>query len=153
MFRHHVFFPHGSRMEAKFAVMDNEIPALGNFISEMAGLLTQGRAVEYAARVAKDRYGDVAAAFNIPDIDAIDADFALVDRLTFPDEKLPASVSFEGPVSKLSLKVNGFTAPDLSAFLALCGSGRRTAEEIRSQIEESMIPLMDGLLEHGILTA
>ena len=52
-----------------------------------------------------------------------------------------------------AFKLGDPTAKDLGRMLELCGSGIRTASEIRDSIDEPVATVFEALLENGILEA
>src|SRR5262245_36970072 len=132
-----VSFPNGSRLRADFATTDITIPRLSGFILDVAAALRRGSSLCSAARLAALRHPFAANAFSLGEQDNIlEETFALNESLTFPTEPLPAVIHFQRGRVHLSLRLDATIAYDLSAMLALCGSGRYTARYIRAASDE-----------------
>jgi len=147
-----VSFPHGSRLEAVFATADEKIRSLAGFITDAAADLQRGTSLAAAVRSAASHHSFALEAFNLEDDDAsIEQGFALNDKLTFPNEPLPATIRFERHNTTTLLALDAMLAHDLHFLLAMCGTGRSTAEQIRDAIDEPMLGLFERLLDNGIV--
>ena len=146
--------PHGSRLSAPYATMDLRIPELEGFVCAVAEALARGAPLAGAVRAAAAAHPGAASAFEIPPSDeALETEFGLKEELLFASERLPVSIGFEKGEARLSLKLDGFLAKDMGRMLELCGSGTRTAGEIRDSIDEPVATVFEALLENGILAA
>jgi L-ascorbate metabolism protein UlaG (beta-lactamase superfamily) len=149
-----VWIPNGSRAGVSFASADVKIRKLTGFVSEMAGALRRGSSLAWAARSAARLHPAAAEAFDLDQPDAaIEAGFALSDKLTFPREALPEHIGFARRDKRFALKLDAVLARDVHSLLALCGSGRYTANEIRSELDEPASLVFDSLLERRIVIA
>ena len=149
---HMVWIPHGSRLGASFATADIKILALEGFVCDVAAALALGNSLAAAVRSAVRQHPAAAKAFNLPDNDAVlEACFALSDNLTFPNETLPAVMTFERQGATMSLKLDSLLARDVHSLLALCGAARSTAEQIHSAIDDQTRALFESLLAKNIV--
>jgi hypothetical protein len=139
-------------MEAIFSATDEKIPALHQFVEEVAEALSAGRPLASAVRSAGDRHTHAREAFDMTLSDAeLENGFALKDSLTFPNETLPAVVRFWRGRNIMSLKVTAAIAEELSLLLSMCATGFHTANEIRDEFEEPLAGFIDSLLENGMI--
>jgi protein-L-isoaspartate(D-aspartate) O-methyltransferase len=148
-----VWLPPGSRLETVFDTADSTIAALSQFICEVAQHVGDGSSLSTAVRSAAKRHPQAVGAFDLADRDdaSIDENFSLIDRFTFPNETLPASLIFERGSVKMRLALDGLSALDVKAMLSMCGSAHFTPDEIRDVLDEPITVFFDALLEHGIL--
>jgi L-ascorbate metabolism protein UlaG (beta-lactamase superfamily) len=141
-------------LDATFATAGIRIPALQRFVCHVAAELRGGRSLAAALRSAAQLFPKQALAFEIADDDAtLEAGFALRDALTFPNEPIPHSLDFERNGKGLAIELNGLLARDMRAMLELCGSGRRSPEEVARSLDEPLSSLFESLLGYGILVA
>ena len=139
-------------MAAIFNATDERIPALHEFVQEVAAALSDGQPLASAVRSAGSRHTHAREAFDLTQSDIeLENNFALNDNLTFPNETLPAVVRFSRGRNIMSLKVTAGIAGDLSFLLSTCATGRRTADEIRDEFEEPFAGFVDSLLESGMI--
>ena len=142
-------------MEAAFLAADITIGALSGFVCDVAASLKLGTSLAGAVRSAAQRHPAAVEAFDLAGRDdhAIETQFALSDRLTFPNETLPQIMSFERHGARTSLGLDSLAALDVHSLLAMCGAGRFTVAQIRDAADASVSPLFESLLENGILVA
>ena len=144
--------PHGSRLNALYATNDLRIAELEGFVCDVAAALARGAPLAGAVRAAAAADPSAASAFEIPSSDeALEAEFGLKEELLFAGERLPVRIGFERGDARLSLELDGFLAKDLGRLLELCGSGIRSASEIRDAIDEPVATVFEALLENDIL--
>jgi protein-L-isoaspartate(D-aspartate) O-methyltransferase len=150
-----VWLPLGSRLETSFDTADSTIAALSQFVCEVAQHLEDGSSLSNAVRSAAKRHPLAVSAFALAERDgaSIEANFSLIDRLTFPDEPLPATMSFEGASARMRLALDALSVLDVKSMLSMCGSARFTPDAIRDSLDEPVAVFFDALLEHGILAS
>jgi L-ascorbate metabolism protein UlaG (beta-lactamase superfamily) len=155
MVRHPVWFPHGSRLAVAFESADLAIEGLAGFVCDVAADLVHGRSLAAAARSAARQHTAALKAFDLEAHDdaSLEAHFALNDSLTFPNETLPATLSFARQGVRLSLRLDSILARDVRSLLALCGSGRSTLEQILQATDEPVRTLFESLLANNIVVA
>jgi L-ascorbate metabolism protein UlaG (beta-lactamase superfamily) len=147
-------FSPGTRLRAEFLITDVTIPSLLGYVNRVALALASGARFADAVRAARVAFPDAGSAFPCGDSDAeIESTFGLAERLTFADEPLPSTLTFAKDRMRLSVEVNHGVARDLQRFMCEVASGRATASDLRSSLDDEMRGLLDVLLDHGLVDA
>src|SRR5690242_1551342 len=127
-----VWLPSGSRLGATFLATDLRIAELSGFVCDVASQLEDSDQLARAVRAAAARHPAAVSAFELEARDdaSLEREFSLSEQLTFPNERLPAALSFERRGAQMQIGVDALSALDLHTLLSMCGAGRFSSGRI-----------------------
>ncbi len=138
--------------QARFATRDSAwklISKLKPFIEGAAERVARTRDLEQGILTVAEKYPRAADHFVILP-GRLEETFSLKDRYLYANvETLALNIHHEGESYEIDLAESFEELPELHKVLALCGSGRRNEAEIRGQLNEEGINLLDSMLEIG----